>query len=232
VNNPNVNSPQDPQFRKTSWSLFLQDGWKITRRLTLDYGIRWDYQGQGHEIHNRLAEFSPSTANPSAGGLLGATSYDGYGPGRCNCSFTHAYPYVVGPRLGLAYQIDSKTVLRAGWGVTYGPTDSYNYITNAPILGVGFNQLVFTSPSYGVPRCCCATASNTARARCIRLRLIPAFARIPARSIPRHTGSIPTADGHHESYSGISGYSGKSQKIWFWKLPMSTTVALGSRRIP
>jgi len=151
VNNANVNSPQDPQFRKTSWSLFVQDTWKITRRLTLDYGIRWDVQGQGHEIHDRLAEFSPTTPNPAAGGLLGATIYDGYGPGRCNCSFTHTYPYALGPRLGLAYQIDPKTVLRAGWGVSYGPTSSYNYITNSPILGVGFNQLVFTSPSYGDP---------------------------------------------------------------------------------
>jgi hypothetical protein len=151
VDSASVNSPQDPQFRKNSWSLFLQDTWKVTRRLTLDYGLRWDLQAQGHELHRRLAEFSPSTPNPAAGGLLGATIYDGYGPGRCNCDFTRTYPYAIGPRLGLAFQLDAKTVLRAGWGIAYGSTPSYNYITNSAILGVGFNQLNFTSPSYGDP---------------------------------------------------------------------------------
>ena len=61
------------------------------------------------------------------------------------------YPFAFGPRLGIAYQIDSKTVFRAGWGVTYEFTGSYNYITNSPIVGVGFNTLTFTSPSYGDP---------------------------------------------------------------------------------
>lgn len=151
VNNATVNSPQDPQFRKTSWSLFAQDTWKITRRISFDYGLRYDRQSQGGEIHDRLAEFSPTTPNPAAGGLLGATIYSGYGPGRCNCSFTKTYPLAFGPRLGIAIQLDSKTVLRAGWGITYGTTGSYNYITNSPVLGVGFNQLSFTSPSYGDP---------------------------------------------------------------------------------
>ncbi|MDQ1473405.1 MAG: hypothetical protein QOJ99_4885 [Bryobacterales bacterium] len=149
VNNATVNSPQDPQFRKTSWSIFVQDTWKITRKISLDYGLRYDRQSQGGEIHDRLAEFSPSTPNPAAGGLPGATIYSGYGQGRCNCSFTKTYPYALGPRLGIAFQLDSKTVLRAGWGITYGTTGSYNYITNSPVLGVGFNQLSFTSPSYG-----------------------------------------------------------------------------------
>jgi hypothetical protein len=119
-----VQTPQDPQFRKTSWSLFVQDNWKITRKLTLDYGLRWDLQGGADEIHQRFAEFSTTTPNPSAGGLLGATIYEGTGEGRCNCKFTSAYPYAIGPRLGLAYQINPKTVLRAGWGLTYGNTST------------------------------------------------------------------------------------------------------------
>ena len=42
----------------------------------------------------------------------------------CNCNFANNYPYAIGPRLGLAYQIDSKTVLRAGFGVVYNSTAS------------------------------------------------------------------------------------------------------------
>jgi hypothetical protein len=62
------------------------------------------------------------------GGLLGATpSMKGYGPKRCNCSFTDIYPYAVGPRLGVAYQLARGTVLRAGWGLVYGTTADVNY---------------------------------------------------------------------------------------------------------
>ncbi len=69
-----VQTPQDPQYRKTSWSLFVQDAWKVNRKLTLTYGIRWDLQNAWREIWDRIGEFSPTTPNPSAGGLLGATS--------------------------------------------------------------------------------------------------------------------------------------------------------------
>jgi hypothetical protein len=151
VDSASVTSPQDPQLRKTAWALFIQDSWKIRRNLTLDYGLRWDYQTSLHELYYRTGVFAPNTPNPSAGGLMGAMAFEGYGPGRCNCTFTHPYPYAVGPRLGVAYQLNAKTVIRAGWGLTYGTTAQYNFITNTPIVGVGFNQLLFTSPSYGDP---------------------------------------------------------------------------------
>jgi hypothetical protein len=148
VNNASVSSPQ---LRKSAWALFIQDSWKITRRLTLDYGLRWDLQGALREIHYRTSEFGPNTPNPSAGGLLGAVVYEGFGPGRCNCNFTQVYPYAIGPRLGLAYQFSPKTVIRAGWGLSYGSTPQYNFITNTPIVGVGYNQLVFFPTSFGDP---------------------------------------------------------------------------------
>ncbi len=149
VDNANVNAVQDPQWRKPAWGLFLQDTWKLTPKLTLDYGLRWDWQTEGHEIHYRTSMFGPTIPNPSAGDLPGALVYEGYGPGRCNCTFSHAYPYAIAPRLGLAYQIDSKTVLRAGWGVSYGQVPTYFYITNGALLGVGFNSIAFTNPQFG-----------------------------------------------------------------------------------
>ena len=149
-----VETPQDPQFRKNSWSLFIQDTWKITRKLTLDYGLRWDRQGAADEIHHRLGEFSPTTPNPSAGGLLGATIWEGYGPGRCNCLFTQPYSFAVGPRIGVAYQITPKTVFRGAWGLTYGNTSNFNYISNVPIIGggpIGYNTVSFVAPGFGTP---------------------------------------------------------------------------------
>jgi hypothetical protein len=90
----------------------VQDTWKVTRKLTLDYGVRLDDQTTFHEIYDRDSRFTPNTKNPAAGGLLGATEYEGNGPGRCNCQFTSPYMYALGPRLGIAYQLAPKTVLR------------------------------------------------------------------------------------------------------------------------
>ncbi len=153
IDTATVNTVQDPQLRRQAWGLYIQDTWKVTSRLTLDYGLRWDMEGFGHEIFNRWTEFGPNTPNPEVNNILGAQVYEGYGTGRCNCSFTKTYPYGIGPRLGVAYQLNSKTVFRGGGGLSYAPVPSFNYITNAAITGVGFNQLTFNNPggAFGVP---------------------------------------------------------------------------------
>jgi hypothetical protein len=116
--------------------LCLNSNWKITRKLTLDYGIRWDLETAQHEEYGRLGQFSETVANPLAGGHLGSTIF----ANTCNCSFYQkSYPYGIGPRIGIAYQIDPKTVFRGGWGVTYPYT-----VANA-------GGLVSTPGSYIIP---------------------------------------------------------------------------------
>ena len=147
-----VNAPQDPQERQVGYGMYAQDNWKVTHKLTLDYGLRWDYTTALSELWNRQENFAPTVANPSAGGLPGGFAYQGFGPGRCNCGgFAKSYPWAFQPRLGAAYQIDSKTVFRAGWGLSYTAGTNYGYITNQAYIGVGFNQLSWVSPSYGIP---------------------------------------------------------------------------------
>jgi hypothetical protein len=148
-NTATIANQQDPHYRKSAWALFAQDTWKVTRRLTLDYGVRWDYQSAMREQWDRFSGFDPNRPNPSAGNLLGATSYEGYGPGRCNCRFAATYPYAFGPRVGAAYQFDPKTVIRGGVGVTYGQTANFNYIGTT--VGTGFNTLNITAPAFGQP---------------------------------------------------------------------------------
>lgn len=148
-NTATIANPQDPQYRRSAWALFIQDSWKVTRNLTLDYGLRWDYQTAMREIWDRTSAFAPTIANPSAGGLLGATVYEGYGPGRCNCLLADTYPYSIGPRLGAAYQINSKTVLRGGIGISYGQAANFNYL--GATVGTGYNTLNITSTSFGDP---------------------------------------------------------------------------------
>jgi hypothetical protein len=98
------------------WGLFIQDSWKVTRKLTVNYGLRWDFATPPREQYGRLEQFDPTLANASAGGRLGASVY----ANTCNCNFYgSAYPYAIGPRFGVAYQINPKTVFRGGWGVNY-----------------------------------------------------------------------------------------------------------------
>jgi len=112
----NQSAPYDYRMGYQQWGLFLQDSWKVTRRLTLDYGLRWDLATQNHEQYGRLGQLDLTTPNANAGGHPGATRY----ANTCGCPFYQSsYPYAIGPRIGAAYQIDPKTVLRGGWGVVY-----------------------------------------------------------------------------------------------------------------
>jgi hypothetical protein len=151
VDSASVRPPYAVQYRKSTYSLFLQDTWKITSRITLDYGLRWDYFEDAHELYNRTSTFDPAIPNPSAGGLLGGLLYPGSGPGRCNCQLDHPYPFSIGPRLGLAYQIDPKTVFRGGWGIVYGGIAVTGYAGDANAYGVGLEPVLFANPSYGFP---------------------------------------------------------------------------------
>lgn len=112
------NAPVALMTSKTQFAMFAQDSWKVTRRMTLDYGIRWDYGTYAREQYGRNASVGLLIPNPAAAGRPGARQYEA----TCGCRFAVNYPYAIGPRLGFAYQINNRTVLRAGIGVVYNAT--------------------------------------------------------------------------------------------------------------
>ena len=213
VDTASVNTVQDPQLRKTGWGVYIQDTWKITHRLTLDYGLRWDLENWGHEIYHRWVEFGPNTPNPTVNNIPGALVYEGYGPGRCNCSFTHAYPYAVAPRLGVAYQIDEKTVFRGGAGLSFAPVSPFNYITNAALLGVGFNQLTFNNPggAFGVAATTLSQGLQYSQAALTNASLNPGL--FPAS---------PTVLGNPNFYQDPN--SGRPARIFQWSMGFQRAV--------
>lgn len=115
----NSTTQSPAEFTRTGqqvWGLFIQDSWKATRKLTINYGLRWDYSTPQREQYGRWGQFDPTVPNANAGGLLGGTRY----ASNCHCNFyMPAYPYALGPRLSVAYQLTPKTVFRGGWGINY-----------------------------------------------------------------------------------------------------------------
>lgn len=103
-------------------SPYVQDSYKITPKLTLDLGLRWDYLPPFHELRNRWTFLNPTLTNPLTGtpGILQfAGNYGGAGVS-CGCTTpVHTYWKNWGPRVGLAYSINAKTVIRAGFAQVF-----------------------------------------------------------------------------------------------------------------
>jgi hypothetical protein len=115
VDTANIDPYSDVRYGKHQLGLYAQDSWKVTRKLTLDLGLRYDYSSYYHEQYGRSPNLASNLPNPTAGGHLGAVTYEA----SCHCSFTRNYPWGFGPRLGIAYQVLRKTVLRGGFGIVY-----------------------------------------------------------------------------------------------------------------
>ena len=122
VDAANQSTPSARKITSYSWAFFAQDSWRATPKLTVNYGLRWEVPIAPHETYDRIGIMDPSVPNPAAGGLLGGLTFFGEGPGRNGRSrFFDTGHKSFGPRLGLAYQINDKTVLRAYYGLMYRP---------------------------------------------------------------------------------------------------------------
>lgn len=91
-------------------SPWINDDFKLTPKLTLTLGLRFDWQSGLSEQHGKFSTFDPTAQNPV--GHLGATVF-GSSKAIGDSSWS------VGPRFGFAYQIKNKTVIRGGYGMYY-----------------------------------------------------------------------------------------------------------------
>lgn len=113
-----------PHFSFHSWShgSYIQDDFKVTPRLTVNLGLRYDLASGPAERYNRHSNFEPYLTNPETR-LPGVLQYAGAEAPR---NFVDRDYNNVGPRLGFAYALtrDSKTVVRGGYGLIYLLTES------------------------------------------------------------------------------------------------------------
>jgi len=140
VNTAGATIQVETGLRDLRLGMFAQDEWRATPKLTVSYGLRWDYNPSYTEVQNKMSSFEPNIANPGAGGMLGALAFAGQSglPGKF---FAGNWKKGFGPRLGFAYQLDSRTVIRTSGGIYYA--NSAENLGTTPFVG-GFNA----SPSF------------------------------------------------------------------------------------
>ncbi|HXM43650.1 MAG TPA: TonB-dependent receptor [Bryobacteraceae bacterium] len=107
---------------------YVQDDWKVSPKLTVNLGLRYELAMPWYEIHNDFSDFILQPG-PAYGLLVTAPDASQYG---LRNSFATPDTKNFAPRAGLAYQLTPKTVIRSGFGVFYGRTDENLGISSRP----------------------------------------------------------------------------------------------------
>ena len=134
--------------RSKSFTLFASDAWRVTPKLTISPGIHWEVDPASLEANDRFSYFDPSLPNPGAGGLLGAIAFAGDGAGRSGRRRPEDTWYGgIAPRIGIAYALAPKTVIRAGYGIFYDNANMPGW--DGGISQDGYNSLAAFGSSMG-----------------------------------------------------------------------------------
>jgi hypothetical protein len=111
------------------WAGFIQDDWKVTRKLTINIGLRYDLDIPRTERFDRYSYFAldepspiagsvPASACPACGNLMGAMHFVTSDNRRQTPTDKNNF----GPRFGFAYNLGTRTVIRGGYGIAYPPS--------------------------------------------------------------------------------------------------------------
>lgn len=149
-----------PQMNYTSpW---INDDFKLTSKLTLSFGLRFDRQSGLSEKYGRFSTFDPTAQNPV--GHLGATIF---GSSKANGDST----WSVGPRFGFAYALNDKNVIRGGYGIYYAgaqadswdpyAVDGYQTNPTAPNITNGLTPAFYFNGNTPCPAQVATQSANT-----------------------------------------------------------------------
>lgn len=142
------------------FALFVQDDWKVTKRLTVNLGLRWDVEIPKTERFNKISYWDPSVPSPLGGvtpapgvncpncsNLMGAMFF----PGTTGKYGRHQGPtqfHDFGPRVGFAYDAGHGLVVRSGFGIVYAPSDLQAAGTSGGVGNQGFQSTTGMAPSF------------------------------------------------------------------------------------
>jgi hypothetical protein len=143
--------PYDPVLLEHLYSFFFQDDYHVSRKLTLNYGLRWDYAGSPHDRRNALlGPFCTTCQSPLAipgMNLVGGPTFVGVG-GASRGTFNKKFDNF-GPRFGFAYDAGHNTVVRGGYGMIYAQQLDYISSTGAP--GFSYDTTLVPFIQNGIP---------------------------------------------------------------------------------
>jgi hypothetical protein len=130
VHNASKTTPVGSGGIRNYGAAFFQDDFKVSSRLTVNLGLRWDYNGPHFEVADRYTSWTPAAADPLSG-LPGAYQMAG------KCTICTGRRYFgnkqfknFGPRLGFAWQAPKGFVVRAAYGIMY-EGDNFNGVTSS-----------------------------------------------------------------------------------------------------
>ncbi len=127
---------------------YIQDDWRVTDKLVVNYGIRYDINLPPTGLDSRWSNFSPTTPNPAAGGIPGAVIFAGNCAGCVGSqSLSGLWSKGIGPHVGFAYSKDSKTVIRGSYARSFGSLVSVSGSTHN--MGYTLTQ-TFSSSDAGI----------------------------------------------------------------------------------
>jgi hypothetical protein len=219
------------------FSPYFQDDWKITPKLTLNLGMRWDYFPTYNEVLDRWSFLNPTITNPitgNPGALQFAGDHGGSGIS-CGCrSPANSWKKNFGPRFGFAYAVDSKTVFRGAYALLYTHGGGTGGAGGA---GTGTGQAGFNSaqtftdntngPAFYLN-------NNTAFANANTNfggpgYVLPAVAPITAASQALNTGFYVTSAGAYSGAGTSIAYadpylSGRSPELSFYNFGMQKEI--------
>jgi hypothetical protein len=105
----------DIDYRYKYYAGYVQDDFKVTNKLSLNLGLRYDYSIPRREARLQNSNFNPTIPNPNANGILGALEFASEDRPILLDTRKNAWA----PRLGFAYQLGSKTVIRGGGAIMW-----------------------------------------------------------------------------------------------------------------
>ena len=181
-----------PNTTSNEHVFYMQDYWQVSRRLNITCGLRYEYQQPYVDANNNEANFNTSTL------LVQLAGRGGNSRSLVNSNTTNFMP-----RVGVAFQINPKLVLRGGFGVFYSPendaredilTKNYPFFTQQQIVNSVYNGGYFYQLDTGSPRS--TTIAIPAGASSIDLTTV---AGASAETVYSEPTAFPTA--HSDSYN-------------------------------
>ncbi len=153
-------NPQDHVFNY--WGPYVEDDWKVSQKLSINYGIRWDFRMAPYEVENHF--FWLDTTN-AQGGLCYADpklSTNGVAPGvginggpilrYCGNSPRGGQKYPFAPRFGINYRVDDKTVVRGGYGIFFDSFEGREIDDSADIYPYSIRNNLTPTTVSGIPK--------------------------------------------------------------------------------